>query len=109
LDQIRVIDDLKKVELSSLREGPVGVQIQILKSIILNLANANKLLPYYTVSAFEQSPLFRAYLQVGSAIIADNNPDRITAFKNAAAKVGSQLTLQEFEAIADLKKEIERL
>lgn len=109
LDQVSTIDDLKKVNLSNLREGPVDVQTETLKSKILSLANANKLLPFYAVSAFEQSPLFRSYLQVGSAMIADSNSDRITAFKDAAARIGSQLTLQEFEAIADLKKEIERL
>ncbi|MEJ0021910.1 MAG: hypothetical protein WDN47_05060 [Candidatus Doudnabacteria bacterium] len=109
LDKINVIEDLKKVDVSVLREGPVDVQTQALRSKILNLANANKILPYYTVNAFEQSPLFNAYLEIGSAIIADNSSDRKAAFKVAAAKVGSQLTFQEFEAIADLKKEIERL
>jgi hypothetical protein len=109
LDQINIIDDLKKIDLQSLRQGPAATQTQTIKAKILHLARANKLLPYYTVIAFEESPLFKAYLQVGSAMIGDSNPDRKDAFKNAAFKAGSQLTQQEFEAIADLKKEIEGL
>ena len=61
------------------------------------------------MAAFEQSPLFKAYIQVGSAMINDSTVDRAAAFKQAAAKTGSTLTLQEFEGIADLKKEIEKL
>jgi hypothetical protein len=109
LDQITVTDDLKKVDLAHLRQGPVQAQTQLIKSKILSLASANKLLPYYLVNAFEQSPLFKAYLQIGSTMIEDENKDRVAAFKDAADRLNSDLSLQEFEAIADLRKEIERL
>lgn len=109
LDRISIVDDLKKVDISNLRQGQVKAQTQTLRTKIISLANANKILPYYTVTAFEQSPVFKAYLQIGSEIMADSNPERVSAFKNAAAKVGSDMTMQEFEAIADLKKEIEGL
>ncbi|MEO8065615.1 MAG: hypothetical protein ABI643_02025 [Candidatus Doudnabacteria bacterium] len=109
LDKISIVDDLKKVDLELFRQAPVQKQIADIKYQVSRLAAANKLLPYYTVSAFEQSPLFQAYLRVGLAIIEDSATDRAVAFRNAANKVGSNLTLQEFEAIADLRKEIERL
>ncbi len=109
LNDIQIVDDLKKVDLSYLRAGTLQAQISNLQSRIIYLAQANRLLPYYVVNAFEQSPLFKIYLQIGSAMIHDNNADRTVVFKNAANKAGSDLTLQEFEAIADLRKEIERL
>src|SRR3989344_8308946 len=96
ISQINAVDDLKKVDVNHLRQGQLASQISIIKSQISKLATANNLLPYYTVTAFEQSPLFKAYLLHGNAKFA-NDPN-----------IG-ELTQEEFEAIADLKKEIERL
>ncbi len=96
ISQISAVDDLKKVDVNHLRQGQLAQQISIIKSQISKLAAANNLLPYYTVTAFEQSPLFKSYLLHGNAKFA-NDPN-----------IG-ELTQEEFEAIADLKKEIERL
>lgn len=96
LAQISMVDDLKKIEIAHLRQGPLAQQLQTIRSKIFSIAQANRLYPYYTVSAFEQSPLFRAYLQTGSSKITEN-------------KTEGGLSQAEFEAIADFKKEIERL
>lgn len=96
LASISMVDDLKKIEINHLRQNPLNQQIQLIKSKIVNLAQANRLLPYYTVNAFEQSPLFRAYLSHGQS-------------KFAGSPMTNDLSQAEFEAIADLRKEIERL
>ena len=96
LSRVKGLDDLKTIDIGILRQGPIRQQISNLKSTILNLARANNLLPYYAVNAFEQSPLFRAYLAHGNS-------------KVSGEQVRGDLTQEEFEAVADLKKEIERL
>ncbi len=109
LNDIKAVDDLKKIELAHLRQAPLYNQAQLIKSKILFLAQVNNLIPYYTVNAFEKSPLFQLYLKVGAGMIADQNVDRGLALKDSVAKTHTDLTLQEFEAIADLRKDIERL
>ncbi len=96
LNDIKVVEDLKRIEVEHLRQASANVQTKLIKSKILNLAQANNLLPYYAVIAFEASPLFQEYLKLGNAKIVDN-------------KAAGNLTQDEFEAVADLRKEIERL
>jgi hypothetical protein len=109
LQEIKTIDGLKKVSVANLRQAPIKTQLQLIKSKVVSLAAANKALPYYAVIAFEASPLFKSYLEIGAAMMEDSNPDRRAAFSQAVQKTGNELTLQEFEAIADLRKDIERL
>ena len=96
LNDIKTIEDLKKITVMFLRQGPLQNQISNIKNQILRLAAANNLLPYYAVVVFEQSPLFQAYLKKGSSKMIDQKSD-------------IDLSQEEFEAIADLRKEIERL
>ncbi len=109
LNEIKIIDDLKKVEVGHLRQGPINSQLELIKTKILTLARANKILPYYVVIVFEQSSLFRNYLRIGGLLIGDEGTDRAEAFTSAVSNSGIDMTLAEFEAIADLRKEIERL
>lgn len=95
------LEDLKKIEVSYLRKGPLPQQINLIKSQISHLALLNHLLPYHAVVAFEQSPLFKTYLSVGAKNIVNKNTNSIPSYE--------PLTLQEFEAMADLRKEIEKL
>lgn len=93
---IQVVDDLKKLEVASLREGDLADQIRLIRNKISSLAAAGNLLPFYLVQAYEQSPLFRAYLLHGS--------DRV-----AGTAANADLTQEEFEALADLRKELGHL
>ncbi len=92
----KVMDDLKKIEIGYLRKGSLQSQIANIKSSIQVLARANNLLPFYVVQAFEQSPLFKSYLAHGGAI-----------FGGGAAN--TDLSQEEFEAMADLRNELERM
>jgi hypothetical protein len=96
LASITMVDDLKKIELINLRQGTPRDQIEVIKSKILSLIHANRILPYYAVNAFEQSPLFAAYLAHGQA-------------KFSGVPAVNDLSQAEFEAVADLRKEIEKL
>ncbi len=96
LNNIQTIDDLKKLDLAYLRTGNLQQQTLNLKSLILNLSRANHVLPYYVVSSFEQSPLFKSYMAHGNSRVLGSGP-------------GGDMTQAEFEAMADLRKEIERL
>jgi hypothetical protein len=113
LADLNAVEDLKKISLADLRQGTLPAQISLIKSKIIHLSQINKLLPYYTVNAFEQSPLFRLYTTIGAHVIADTTPNRQQAFEQAAKKLENQgqssMTISEFEAVADLRKEIEKL
>lgn len=113
IDDIKVIEDLKKIEVGHLHQGPLPDQISKIRYQISRLARANNLLPYNTVSVFEQSPLFKQYLFLGGSLVADRRQDRKAAFSEAVARLkasGQQsMSLAEFEAVADLRKEIERM
>ncbi|MBX4205187.1 MAG: hypothetical protein KW788_03320 [Candidatus Doudnabacteria bacterium] len=110
LMDIKTVDDFKKIQPDHLRQGELRSQIELLQAKLVSVAQANKLIPYYTVNAFEQSPLYKSYLAIGAALITDTNPDRSQAFENAVKKAaGEKITLREFEAIADLRKQIEQL
>ena len=91
-----------------MRQGELAGQISLIRSKITALAQTNKVLPFYVVSAFEESPLYNSYLKIGAAMIADSNPNRAQAYEAAARDIGGDtLTLREFEAMADLRKQIE--
>jgi hypothetical protein len=92
---IKNINDLKKITLDYMRRGPLDQQMPLMKNKIINLAKENRVLPYYALSAFEESPLFRSYLNHANVTFAGNQS-------------ASELTQEEFEAIADLRKEIQR-
>jgi hypothetical protein len=93
LNEIRSMEDLKKIEVANLRQGSLYEQTLKIKTKIKEIAGANMMLPYYAVGAFEQSPLFRAYVHAGTAMIHGEGK--------------SELSQKEFEAIADLKRAIE--
>jgi hypothetical protein len=113
LKEIRTIDDLSKIEPAHLRQGPLPEQIMFLKQRIGQLARENDLLPINIIPVFEQSPLFQTYLKAGSYMIEKNIGDEKLALDQmleefeAAGLEG--LTQQEFEAVADLKKDLESL
>ncbi len=113
LSQIRTVQDLKKIQTAHLRQNDLAKQIQLIKSKIIALINANRVLPYYVVNAFEASPLFQTYLSIGEKLITNTNPDRNQAYNDSveAAQANDEDTLkiEEFEAIADLRKQIEQL
>lgn len=94
-EAVNVVDDLKKLDINYLRAGSLKSQVNSLRSQILHLSEANNMLPYHVVLAFEESPLFKAYLAQGSAKIGGQTG------------ISSGLTQEEFEALADLRKEIE--
>ncbi|HEX5430296.1 MAG TPA: hypothetical protein VFX17_04470 [Patescibacteria group bacterium] len=109
LADIKSVDDLKKVQTEHLRQGELLSQIGMIRDKIVKLAQINRILPYYTVAAFEESPLYKTYLRIGANMIADSSPDRAAAFAQASKSVSETLTMREFEAVADLRKQIEQL
>jgi hypothetical protein len=109
LSDIASVEDLKLVDIAHLKQGPINSQVELIRSKILNVIKQKNVLLFYGVSAFEQSPLFKAYLKVGTEMIGNNSVDRAEAFREIASRVGSNLTLEEFEAVADLRKQVERL
>jgi hypothetical protein len=113
LNDIKVIDDLKRIEPAHLRLGYLPDQFKAIKTKIAYLANANRLLPIQVVDVFQQSPLFRLYLSMGNALIAATTPETKPDYKRIAADMHADgkevLSLQEFEGMADLRKELEHM
>jgi hypothetical protein len=110
---IGAIEDFKKVDVSLLRQGSAASNIETIKQKISQVAHDQRSFPALAVQAFEQSPLFKLYLNLGAEMLLDHSADRKVAYANASKKLSvgglPVLTLQEFEMVADLKKEIERL
>ena len=113
VDDVKYVDDLKKVRIVHLRQGNLSTQVSKIKSKIAYLAAVNHLFPQEVVSVFELSPLFRLYLTVGNAMMSNASSDRRSAFEEAINKIresgNEDMTLPEFETMADLRKEIERM
>ena len=113
LRDIKVIDDLKKVEPAHLRQGYLPEQAKLIRAKIAYLAGVNKTLPISVVNVFEQSPLFKLYLKVGSAILAQSTHDNKADYKQVIAGMVNNgedvLSLAEFEVVADLRKDLEQM
>ena len=113
LEDIKFVSDLRKIEARHLRSANMQQQISKIKEKILFLAQANKLFAYQVMADFQQSPLFQSYLAIGQQLLADPNVDRKAAYDQVVANLKSQgkltLSLPEFEAVADLKSELERM
>jgi hypothetical protein len=113
LRDIKVVDDLKKVEPAHLRQGYLPEQAKLIRAKIAYLAGVNKVLPINVVNVFEQSPLFKLYLKVGNAILAQSTSEIKPDYKQVIAgminKGEDVLSLAEFEVIADLRKDLEQM
>jgi hypothetical protein len=113
VSNISAIDDFKKIDVSLLRQGSSASNIELIKEKIISVARDQRSFPALAVQAFEQSPLFKLYLNLGAEMLLDRSDNRDIAYTNASKKLSAGgtpvLTLQEFEMVADLKKEIERL
>lgn len=113
LNSIRNVDDLSKVEPAHLRQGPLVDQIEIIKRSLSKLARENDILPVNILPVFEQSPLFQSYLKAGSLLIEHNTGDDKIALDQVMGELEAAgqetLSQQEFEAVADLRKELETM
>ncbi len=110
LNDIQVIDDLKLIEPAHLRQGYIDDQVKMIRSKISYLASANRMLPVQVENVFEQSPLFRLYLQMGNELMAATTPDHKPDYEQLANGLLSRgqdvLSFAEFQAVADLRKNL---
>jgi hypothetical protein len=113
LKAIDVIDDLKKIEPAHLRQGDLNDQVKAISQKIANLAASNKVLPVKVAQAFEQSPLFKLYLEIGGRMISHSVNNRKPDYRQVVSELTNEgkqvLSFTEFEAVADLRKELEKL
>lgn len=111
LSSIASLDDLANVEAAHLRQGPLADQQMLLKTKVLELAQENDMLPVSVLPIFEQSPLYQTYLKAGILMIERNQGDEKVNLDDLIGEIESTgedaLSQQEFEAVADLKKELE--
>jgi hypothetical protein len=113
LSGITRVDDLSKIEPAHLRQGPLAEQVQFIRQKIGQLARENDMLPVSVIPVFEQSALFQTYLKAGSMLIESNMGEDKVVLDQVMAEMENMgqdtLTQQEFEAVADLKKELETM
>lgn len=113
LNALSRIDQLDKIEPAHLRQGPLSGQTQLIKNKIAQLAKENEMLPVSLLPKFVQSPLFQVYLKAGSIMIDRNMTASKVALESVMSELEAQgndtLSQQEFEAVADLKKELEAM
>lgn len=111
LKDIKSLDDLSRIEAAHLRQGPLLDQISDIKAKIIQSAKDIGVLPLTVLPMFEKSPLFQTYLQAGAMLIEKNAgmEDKL-ALDEVMAELEDMgqdtLTQEEFEAIADLKKDL---
>lgn len=113
LDDIVAVEDLRKIQPGHLRQGYLPDQIKLIKSKIAYLAGTNRVLPVQVANIFQESPLFKLYLKMGRILIESSGMDKKATFKELAGKMAmsgeESLSVEEFEAIADLRKELEQM
>lgn len=113
LGSINTVDDLSKIEAAHLRQGPLPEQIAFIKQRIGQIARDNDMLPINILPVFEQSPLFQSYLKAGALLIERNTGDDRFVLDQVMGELESMgqdaLSQQEFEAVADLKKDLETM
>jgi hypothetical protein len=114
LRDIKSVDDLGKIEAAHLRQGPLPEQVAFVKQRIAQLARENDMLPINILPVFEQSPLFQSYLKAGALLIERNTgDDKNMVLDQVMGELESMgqdtLSQQEFEAVADLKKDLETM
>ncbi|HYC79889.1 MAG TPA: hypothetical protein VEC17_02590 [Candidatus Binatia bacterium] len=113
LKSIRSIDDLKRIEPAHLRQGPLVQQLAYIKNKIAQLAREKDLLPVNIIPTFEKSPLFQIYLKAGALLIERNYSGHKFALEEIKDELESaeqdSLSQEEFEAIADFKKDLETM
>jgi hypothetical protein len=113
IGSIKTVDDLSKVEVAHLRQGPLPEQIALIKSRIAQLARENDMLPINILPVFEQSPLFQSYLKAGVLLIERNIGEGRMVLDQVMGEMEAMgqdtMSQQEFEAVADLKKDLETM
>lgn len=110
LANLQTTEDLKTIAVAHLRQGELRSQLELIKNKILGIARANKLIPYHTVAAFEQSPLFSVYLQQGNMMMVSGAKTDFAKIKAIMQQQGQDsLSQEEFEALADYRKQIESM
>jgi hypothetical protein len=113
LGSISAVDDLGKIEAAHLRQGPLPEQIAFIKQRIGQIARDNDMLPINILPVFEQSPLFQSYLKAGAMLIDRNMGEDKVVLDQVIGELEAMgqdtLSQQEFEAVADLKKELETM
>lgn len=113
LRNIRSIEDLQKIEPAHLRQGPLPEQISYIRQMIGQLAKQNDTMPIAIIPVFEQSPLYKTYLKAGAMLIEKNTGDTKLAIDEIMGELEAagmdSLTQQEFEAVVDLKKDLEAI
>ncbi len=108
--QLKTLEDFKKLTPAHLHGDSAAEDLQ---NVILSIsALSSKYKPFDLVAALEQSSLYKTYLEIGTALLNDSNPDRDSAYakvvKDMDVKGQDFLTKDEFEAFADFRKKLEQ-
>jgi len=108
--QLKTLEDFKKLTPAHLHGDTV---IEDLQNIVLSIsALSSRYKPFDLVAAIEESSLYKTYLEIGTALLNDSNPDRDSAYakvvKDMDVKGQDFLTKDEFEAFADFRKKLEQ-
>jgi hypothetical protein len=114
LSSIKSLDDFGKIEPAHLRQRPLPEQIAAIKQLISKFSSQHNILPISVIPVFEQSPLFKTYLKAGSMLIEKNSDGHskiiLDEIMSELEHMGmDSLSQQEFEAVADLKKDLETM
>jgi hypothetical protein len=112
LNEINTVEDLGLLEPAHLRQRPLAEQINFIRNRISELAKKNHIMPVNILPIFEQSPLFQTYLKAGALLIDKNVGEAKYNIDHVMQEMGEgmdDLSQEEFEAVADLKKDLEAM
>jgi hypothetical protein len=109
---IRTLSDLKRIGVSALRDGSPHAALGVLLSKILMIVQQG-VLPHEIFNHLRESPLYRTYMAFGAAVMNDLSADRHASFARIKQQLSSAgkdyLDREEFEALADFRRELERV
>jgi hypothetical protein len=108
---LKSADDFAKIRAAHLHGSNFSDELKKIYDSMVIIGKKSSI--YDVVQKFEQSALYRTYIETGIALLNDSNADREVAYGNVVktlqAKGAEFLSKEEFEQFADFRKSLEQI
>ncbi len=111
LPDLKTPADFEKLQPADLHGQEPAARLQQVLTKMAEVAKSNRI--FDIVQAFERSSLYHAYIEMGTTLLSDPNPNRDGAYDNLVADMKSKgeqwLTKEELEAFVDFRNRLEQM
>jgi hypothetical protein len=105
------VEDFAKIEAKNIHGIDPNVELQKILSYMVEVGKKKKV--YEVIENFEKSPLYRSYMQMGTELLNNPDPDRDSAYAAVITNFQNRnqqwLTKEEFEAFTDFRKRLDQM